>query len=426
MKQQDDWLKVLGSSLRDTELPPPVGGWERLQRELGETVPAGVKPADATVGAGRPAAPRWKIYGLRVVAVAAVVALGVLVGDWFWRPANLLQSIELPAMVLLADAPAKIEAAADASVISDAQSLLAQNAQPMQSVRYAQRVPKTVQSVSTTAVQQEAAAISMTPVQPESAVQTSAKISTESSTEERSATVPETTPQRTSSSSRAATRSTRTVYPDQLAYAPEAKHRATSFGLFGGGSVTGGNSTGPTGPSFLNDPSHVVGSDVQVQRRDDYPKSSFRHHQPLSFGLSVRKELPYGLSLESGVNYTLLRSDVRKPFASQDMSQKLHFIGVPLRLNWQCYERGRFSIYIGAGGMIEKCVSAKLGSESVDEQGVQWSLQGVAGAQYRLGNLVGLYFEPEASYYLTETTLRTARTEAPLSLTLRLGVRLSF
>ena len=103
-----------------------------------------------------------------------------------------------------------------------------------------------------------------------------------------------------------------------------------------------------------------------------------------------------------------------------------HFIGIPLRMNWQFLERGRFSLYIGAGGMAEKCVSAKFGSESVDEPGVQWSALAAVGAQYRVGGMVGLYFEPEGSYYFTETGLRTSRTDSPLTLTLRLGVRLSF
>ena len=95
-------------------------------------------------------------------------------------------------------------------------------------------------------------------------------------------------------------------------------------------------------------------------------------------------------------------------------------------MNWQFLEAKRFSLYIGAGGMVEKCVAAKFGSKSIDEPGVQWSVLGAAGAQYDLGNRVGLYFEPEVSYYFTETELRTSRTESPLSLTLRLGVRLSF
>lgn len=204
--------------------------------------------------------------------------------------------------------------------------------------------------------------------------------------------------------------------------------RRTSVSLFAAGGVTG--SSGASGGVG----SHLVMSDVLVggtngtmaQLKYNYEDYSFRHHQPLSFGLSVRKEFAYGLSLESGVNYTLLWSDVSMQSGGEDISQKLHFIGVPLRLNWQFLETGRFSMYVGAGGMLEKCVSAKFGTKSVDEPKVQWSVAGAVGAQYRLGNYVGLYFEPEVSHYFTETTLRTSRTDSSLSLTLRLGVRLSF
>jgi len=204
--------------------------------------------------------------------------------------------------------------------------------------------------------------------------------------------------------------------------------RRTSVSLFAAGGVTG--SSGASGGVG----SHLVMSDVLVggtngtmaQLKYNYEDYSFRHHQPLSFGLSVRKEFAYGLSLESGVNYTLLWSDVSMQSGGEDISQKLHFIGVPLRLNWQFLETGRFSMYVGVGGMLEKCVSAKFGTKSVDEPKVQWSVAGAVGAQYRLGNYVGLYFEPEVSHYFTETTLRTSRTDSSLSLTLRLGVRLSF
>lgn len=137
--------------------------------------------------------------------------------------------------------------------------------------------------------------------------------------------------------------------------------------------------------SVTNDVSSIVGNgdNLSLMVRNDYNENSFRHHQPLSFGLTVRKEFAHGLSLESGVNYTLLRSDVTVKYSSEDVSQKLHFIGIPLRMNWQFLERGRFSLYIGAGGMAEKCVSAKFGSESVDEPGVQWSALAAVGAQYR-------------------------------------------
>lgn len=204
--------------------------------------------------------------------------------------------------------------------------------------------------------------------------------------------------------------------------------RKTSVSLFAAGGVAGASgATGSMGPNLMMSDVLISGTNgTMAQLKYNYEDYSFRHHQPLSFGLSVRKEFAHGLSLESGVNYTLLWSDVRMQSSREDISQKLHFIGIPLRMNWQFLETGRFSLYIGAGGMVEKCVAAKFGSKSVDEPKFQWSVAGAAGAQYRLGNLVGLYFEPEISHYFTETTLHTSRTDSSVSLTLRLGVRLSF
>lgn len=76
--------------------------------------------------------------------------------------------------------------------------------------------------------------------------------------------------------------------------------------------------------------------------------------------------------------------------------------------------------------MGEKCVAARFGATGVEEPGVQWSVQGAVGVQWRLAGAAALYFEPEASYYFTDTRLRTSRSDAPLSLALRLGVRLAF
>ncbi|MFR7602526.1 MAG: hypothetical protein ACLUYV_01150 [Alistipes shahii] len=99
--------------------------------------------------------------------------------------------------------------------------------------------------------------------------------------------------------------------------------------------MAGGNSEGLAprmlNTSIKNDASSVIGNGNSLAplRSSGYGESSFRHHQPLSFGIAVRKEFAHGLSLESGVNYTLLRSDVRMQYTSDDVAQKLHFIGVP-------------------------------------------------------------------------------------------------
>ncbi len=399
MERDKDWLNLVSDKLRNAEMEPPQQGWERLEKALAQ------QPAVV-------ATPRWRIYAMRTAAVAAVLALGLLLGDYLWQRDPALQQaadFQLAALPTAQSSDAPSAAAQSAAQKSEPDASLLALAKPL---GHANRRSGLAVSEPKSVVATESAVESVSDV-----ALLSISEQPENRTEE-----PHATPKK----SQAATRSARTAYPEEIESASPKVRRKTGIGLFGAGSVTSSSETNPVFRKLSLDMANDQTPVVPKQPRDDYRESSFRHHQPLSFGISVRKELRYGLSVESGVNYTMLRSDVRKPFATDDMSQKLHYIGVPLRLNWQCYEQGRFSLYIGVGGMAEKCLSAKLGTQSIDEKSWQWSLNGAIGAQYRLGGLVGLYFEPEASYYLTETTLRTARTETPLSLTLRLGVRLSF
>ena len=402
------------NALRDAELPPPAGGWERLERELGGAAPG--------PGASETAAPRgsvWRIYWPRIAAAAAVVLLGVVAGDYMLRPDKALEN--------------------DGNVIASAVGEEA-TAVTMPQPREAESVQETLARVAGLADVRTAAPAVQRPELLATAVKPAAKTMAAETIAETTAaesSQPAAEPAANTAGERPATRSktgvsARTAYYDEPLTAYKPPRRKTSLSAFAAGGVSGASGGNGAAPwmysSVTNDVSSIVGNgdNLSLMVRNDYNENSFRHHQPLSFGLTVRKEFAHGLSLESGVNYTLLRSDVTVKYSSEDVSQKLHFIGIPLRMNWQFLERGRFSLYIGAGGMAEKCVSAKFGSESVDEPGVQWSALAAVGAQYRLGGLVGLYFEPEGSYYFTETRLKTARTDSPLTLTLRLGVRLSF
>ena len=424
------------SALRGTEVIPPADGWARLERELGP----------------HPRISVLRSHWPRIAAAAAVVLLGVVAGDYMLRPDKALENdgtviasvAEDGATAVAIPQPAEPETVRDAlakavglpreQVAGEASSagrrslLAAAAGQPAQTAAL-----KDLRTDGEPAVRPGEVAAE---VSGEAAKASSGETAKAASGDTAKA---EASGERASkqASGRPATRSAagaagRAGFSDEPFVAYTKPHKKASFSLFAGGGVAGGNSEGLAprmlNTSITNDASSVIGNGNSLAplRSSGYGESSFRHHQPLSFGIAVRKEFAHGLSLESGVNYTLLRSDVRMQYTSDDVAQKLHFIGVPLRFNWQFLERGRFSLYMGAGGMVEKCVSARLGSETVDEPGVQWSALAAVGAQYRVGGMVGLYFEPEGSYYFTETGLRTSRTDSPLTLTLRLGVRLSF
>ena len=434
------------NALRDAELPPPAGGWERLQRELGGAAPG------PEVSGTKPRGSVWRIYRPRIAAAAAAVLILAVAGEFLLRPDKALENdgtviasvAEDGATAVAIPQPAEPETVRDAlaravglpreQVAGEASSagrrslLAAAAGQPAQTAAL-----KDLRTDGEPAVRPGEVAAE---VSGEAAKASSGETAKAASGDTAKA---EASGERASkqASGRPATRSAagaagRAGFSDEPFVAYTKPHKKASFSLFAGGGVAGGNSEGLAprmlNTSIKNDASSVIGNGNSLAplRSSGYGESSFRHHQPLSFGIAVRKEFAHGLSLESGVNYTLLRSDVRMQYTSDDVAQKLHFIGVPLRFNWQFLERGRFSLYMGAGGMVEKCVSARLGSETVDEPGVQWSALAAVGAQYRLDFISKNCRITEGSYYFTETGLRTSRTDSPLTLTLRLGVRLSF
>ena len=526
MKRNTDWTDVLRSTLRDAEISPSEGSWERLQREL-----EGGEPHVPESGMPLPRKNGWRIHGPRIAAAAAVVLLAVVAGELLWRSGSReLGDFEDPVLAsvtvagdsavdrsrLPASGPAagkQLPAAGEEEISrqpalgSDAvaESRLHESESLWETVAratgWSQGPDQTAgRHFSTTllAVRSESAADrdsrmresengvgessegnpaslsggadpqggdpetkgrlaranadssagssrmdgasgadsrSRVPAQTRADAQTRAGVQTRAEAQTRADAQSPTGAQGGVEARNGADARNGGAVQSRMKSAasdPKPRESRTSLSLFAGGGTSGGNGLqGSALRSYsimANDAVSVVGNgnNLQPMQRRDYDKSSFRHHLPLSFGLTVRKELPHRFSLESGVVYTLLRSDVRLPYSSDDVSQKLHFVGIPLRMNWQFVERGPLTAYLGAGGMAEKCIAAKFGSQTVDEAALQWSLLAAIGAQYRLADYVGLYFEPEVSWYATDTELRTSRSDAPLSLTLRLGVRVLF
>ena len=416
------------SALRDAEVTPPADGWARLERELKAPAPrisvlrrywpriaAAAAAVLIFVGGGELLLHENRNLGDKGFVIATATDGGSSAADNQAEPAEGIDALAESLRAIVPPQEAVQAATLPGEDVHARQPVLAQYRKSVPVEDASETTPVTAAESRS---QDTAGADNIKERQPETVVdaRSGGQAGQPGAARKEQSAAPRTYPATTS------------YYGDEIAYEQPKTERKTSVSLFGAGGVTGGGSVsaGP-GPGMMMSDAPVSGSEgTMAQLKYNYDDYSFRHHQPLSFGLSVRKEFAHGLSLESGVNYTLLWADVRMKSSRQDISQKLHFIGIPLRMNWQFLETGRFSMYLGAGGMVEKCVAAKFGSRSIDEKGVQWSAQGAAGAQYDLGGLVGLYFEPEVSYYFTETALRTSRTDSSLSLTLRLGVRLSF
>ena len=161
-----------------------------------------------------------------------------------------------------------------------------------------------------------------------------------------------------------------------------------------------------------------------VEANQFFPASSTNHYHhdlPLSLGVTARMAFTSRWGMESGIEYTYLHSGVESAIGRLD--QRLHFIGIPVRMDARLLSRGGFDLYVGVGAKAEKCLAASLGQVRCEENRIQWSAEAFAGVQYGIGNRAYLFFQPEASYYLTKTDLVTIRTEKPVSFTLHAGLR---
>ena len=142
-----------------------------------------------------------------------------------------------------------------------------------------------------------------------------------------------------------------------------------------------------------------------------------RHHQPVKFGLSLRYQFDDRWSLESGLTYTLLVSDITTDVngISSHSKQKLHYLGIPLNVGYQFWTDRKLGLYVSSGGTIDKLLNGS---------GWQFSVNGSAGAEYTLGNRFSLYAEPGLGYYFPNNSeLYTIYQDHPWNFNLTFGLR---
>lgn len=208
----------------------------------------------------------------------------------------------------------------------------------------------------------------------------------------------------------------------------------------GASSVTNSTATyveavGPDDVMWADNPQLGIG----IFNQGKSVKTEYKHRLPVRVGLNVAYRLTDRLSVESGVSYTRLSSDMKDGTKNNysSSSQKLDYIGVPLNVKYRAFGYRRLSVYASAGLLTEKCVSGKTTHEYVisgekkkheaeDVAAKPWqlSVNAALGAQFDVFSNVGVYVEPGVSYYFDDRSpLSTIYKEKPLNFNLNLGVR---
>lgn len=165
------------------------------------------------------------------------------------------------------------------------------------------------------------------------------------------------------------------------------------------------------------------------------------HRQPIRFGLAVNYRIADRWSIESGIVYTRLTSTYTyQPFDFffVKADQRLHYIGIPIKVNHRLWAYRQFNVYASLGAMAEKMVGGKrtydvhfdqpIVEETIEIKPLQFSLSAAVGAEYRLADPFSIYAEPELNYYFKNSSIDipTFYQDQPLNFGFSLGLRLNF
>ena len=173
---------------------------------------------------------------------------------------------------------------------------------------------------------------------------------------------------------------------------------------------------------------YLLASYKAIQRKQ---QGNAKHHAPVSVGLQVAFGIAPRLSLSTGLVYTRTSSDFY-PYASSssyNVHQVLHYVGIPVGLNYEFWQSGGFHAYVMAGAEADYNVKNDTEEEGVKKENakrdrVQFSGKASLGAQYDITPKVGLYIEPGAKYYFDNGShVENTFKDKKLNFNLQFGLR---
>ena len=417
MEEKELWMNKLKEKLGDYSEPLPASGWEQLEKEL-------MPPVERKIYPYR----KWTVAAAAVILLALVSSLSLY---FLGTPAaDDIRHAKTPALASVPD------------ILPDAQQpdATGTTVEPVVRPVVKDRIAKAERNIPQPTANADA------PVQKEK----QAPLEVGAKSGDRKAEV-----EQVEETKVAQQKQTDTEQPGNKPRRPSSRDKlhiptekassqkgTWSMGLSVGNSGGASTELGSGIPSYMSRVSMVsvsngllsIPSDQTLVFEDGVPYLrqanqvvDMKHHQPISFGFSVRKSLANGFSVETGLTYTLLSSDAKFADSDQKTEQKLHYLGIPLKANWNFLDKKLFTFYVSGGGMIEKCVYGKLGTEKETVKPLQFSVSGAVGAQFNATKRVGIYVEPGVAYFFDDgSDVQTIRKENPFNFNIQAGIRLTY
>lgn len=181
------------------------------------------------------------------------------------------------------------------------------------------------------------------------------------------------------------------------------------------------------------------GEYVRLEDTSPAVETKAHHRQPLRVGAAVRYALNNRWSIDAGLTYARHRSDITRKMGNvvNETQQTLHYLGVPLNVNYRIVGNRRFNVYAVAGVTGEKLLKGKrktvtqnedmpddVQTESVKENRAQFSVNAAIGAEYKIDDRLSVFAEPGISHYFDNgSELSSIYKERPTNFNLNVGLR---
>ena len=192
----------------------------------------------------------------------------------------------------------------------------------------------------------------------------------------------------------------------------------------------------PSSPPRPNDDASLDSTNVSSRAFSrSRSNNGVKHHLPVRAGISFRYSLDEHWSIQSGLTYSYLATDITRNIYQK--KQALHYIGIPIQIGYQVWENKLFKSYLSGGAQVEKLVSGKVmthywggnslqgnTTERISDKQLLFSALASIGAEYALIPSLSLYVEPGIHYYFKNGNgLETHYNDHPLDFNITVGFR---
>jgi hypothetical protein len=164
------------------------------------------------------------------------------------------------------------------------------------------------------------------------------------------------------------------------------------------------------------------------------PTTSIHHLVPVTIGVRFSKEISPSWSIESGLQYNLLRSEVQTATGDWSFVQNVraNYLSIPTAVSYSILQMNRTNMYVSGGISLDIPIGASISSDVTAEHKrlkypVSVSPRIGLGFEYKITPASMLFVQPTLNYHIMKgSDYPILWQDRPVTFELPVGIRISW